>query len=80
MIVLAGIFLHLTGGFAAGSFYLPYRKVKGWSWESLWLLGGIFAWIIAPWVVALVAVDGLYSLLAAAPMDSTLYTFLMGLQ
>jgi L-rhamnose-H+ transport protein len=79
MIVLFGVILHLTGGFAAGSFYLPYRNVKGWSWESLWLLGGVFAWLVAPWVVALVAVDGLYNILSSASADSTLFTFLMGL-
>ena len=27
---LLGILLHAIGGFAAGSFYLPFKIVKGW--------------------------------------------------
>jgi len=49
-----GILLHSIGGFAAGSFYIPFREVRRWAWESCWLAGGCFAWIVAPWLVALV--------------------------
>ena len=45
--VALGVLLHAIGGFAAGSFYIPFKKVKGWSWESYWLVGGFFSWIIA---------------------------------
>lgn len=27
--VLLGILLHFVGGFASGSFYIPYKKVRG---------------------------------------------------
>jgi len=49
---LLGIFFHAVGGFAAGSFYIPYNKVKNWAWEVYWLIGGFFSWIIVPWIVA----------------------------
>lgn len=49
---LLGVFLHMLGGLASGSFYVPYRKVRQWAWESYWLAGGFFSWIIAPWVLA----------------------------
>ena len=49
---ILGIFFHAVGGFAAGSFYIPYNKVKNWSWEVYWLTGGFFSWIILPWLVA----------------------------
>ena len=29
-----GVMLHAAGGLAAGSFYLPFKKVRVWSWES----------------------------------------------
>ena len=48
-----GVCLHALGGLASASFYLPYRRVKGWSWESYWLVGGVFSWVIAPWAFAL---------------------------
>ena len=36
---IVGIFYHAVGGFAAGSFYIPYSKVKNWAWEVYWLAG-----------------------------------------
>jgi L-rhamnose-H+ transport protein len=49
---ILGVFLHWLGGLASASFYVPYRKVTGWSWETYWLVGGVVSWIIAPWVMA----------------------------
>ena len=49
---LLGVFLHWLGGLASASFYVPYRQVRGWSWETYWLTGGIVSWIVAPWVMA----------------------------
>jgi L-rhamnose-H+ transport protein len=43
-----GVFLHWLGGLASGSFYVPYKGVKKWSWETYWLVGGFFSWIICP--------------------------------
>src|SRR5580658_6458011 len=47
-----GVFLHWLGGLASGSFYVPYKGVKKWAWETYWLVGGFFSWIICPWVLA----------------------------
>src|SRR4029079_1734357 len=44
-----GILLHAIGGFAAGSFYSPLKKIRGWSWETAWLMMGLAAWLAAPW-------------------------------
>ena len=49
---MLGVVFHWLGGLASGSFYVPYRGVKKWSWETYWLVGGFFSWIIAPWVLA----------------------------
>ncbi|WGK65239.1 L-rhamnose/proton symporter RhaT [Croceiramulus getboli] len=74
-----GVLLHATGGFAAGSFYLPIKKIKAWSWESAWLTNGIFAWIVAPLAVSLITVPETWSVLQQAPTQSLLNTFLFGL-
>ena len=50
-----GVMLYALGGFAAGSFYIPFKRVRQWSWESHWIVVGVFSWIAAPWVVAAVA-------------------------
>ena len=48
MQIIFGVIFHFIGGFASGSFYIPYKKVKGWAWESYWIVGGIFSWLILP--------------------------------
>ena len=50
--VLLGIIFHFIGGFASGSFYVPFRRVKDWSWESAWIVGGLLSWLIVPFVAA----------------------------
>ncbi|HYO24030.1 MAG TPA: L-rhamnose/proton symporter RhaT [Lacipirellulaceae bacterium] len=47
-----GILLHAIGGFAAGTFYSPIKKVKSWSWETAWLVMGLAAWLACPWIAA----------------------------
>ena len=39
---MLGVVFHWLGGLASGSFYVPYRGVKKWSWETYWLVGGLF--------------------------------------
>jgi L-rhamnose-H+ transport protein len=45
---IEAVALHWTGGLASASFYLPFRFVRKWNWETYWLVGGFFSWIIAP--------------------------------
>jgi L-rhamnose-H+ transport protein len=77
--VVLGVLLHALGGFAAGSFYIPFKKIRNWAWESYWLVSGVFSWIVAPWVVALVTVPELMSVLSEAPANSVLWSYLFGL-
>src|ERR1039457_4476667 len=58
-----GVIFCWLGGLAAGSFYAPFRGVKRWSWETFWLVGGCFSWIIAPWVLALLLTNDLPAVL-----------------
>lgn len=58
MQAILGVIFHFIGGFASGSFYIPYKKVKGWAWESYWIVGGIFSWLIVPPVAAYLTVPG----------------------
>ncbi|MHC4888377.1 MAG: L-rhamnose/proton symporter RhaT, partial [Planctomycetota bacterium] len=66
-------------GFAAGSFYIPFKKVRNWAWESYWLVNGVFSWIIMPWVIALLTVPALIHVLREAPPSSIFFSFLFGL-
>lgn len=55
--VVYGVIFHWLGGLASGSFYVPYKAVRKWSWEVYWLAGGFFSWIIAPWIMAFLLSD-----------------------
>jgi len=50
---IAGILLIALGSIGAASFYVPFKKVKSWAWESYWISQGLFAWIVIPWIFAL---------------------------
>ena len=74
-----GVLLHMLGGLAAGSFYIPFRRVRGWSWESYWLVGGVFSWIVAPWVLALLTCPNVMQVLGSAPWSSLVRSYGFGL-
>jgi L-rhamnose-H+ transport protein len=73
-----GVMLHWLGGLASGSFYVPYRRVKNWAWETYWLVGGFFSWIIAPWILALTMTRDLNQVLHQAPSMSLFWTYTFG--
>src|ERR1035441_2564187 len=73
-----GVFFHWLGGLASGSFYVPYRGVKRWAWETYWLVGGFFSWIIAPWLLALTMTRDLTRVLHEAPASSLFWAYVFG--
>ena len=75
---MLGVFFHWLGGLASGSFYVPYRGVKNWAWETYWLVGGFFSWIIAPWILAFAMTRDLTFVLHEAPGSSILWTYAFG--
>ena len=79
MQVLLGIIFHFTGGFASGSFYMPYKKVRGWAWESYWIVGGLFSWLIVPPIAAWLTIPGFNAIISSTPPSTILYTMLFGI-
>lgn len=75
---LLGVVFHWLGGLASGSFYVPYKGVRKWSWETFWLAGGIFSWLICPWVGALLLTKDLFAVLQEIPRYTFWMTYLMG--
>jgi L-rhamnose-H+ transport protein len=73
-----GVFFHWLGGLASGSFYVPYRGVKRWSWETYWLVGGFFSWIIAPWALGLLMTNDLVGVLQQAQLSTLLWCYFWG--
>jgi L-rhamnose-H+ transport protein len=75
---ILGVFFHWLGGLASGSFYVPFRGVKRWSWETAWLVAGVFSWLIAPWTFALINTKDVLVVLSETPRDTWLLTYLFG--
>lgn len=74
-----GVVYHWLGGLASGSFYVPYRGVKRWSWETYWLVGGVFSWIVAPWTLAFFLTNDLGAVLAETPASTIFWALFFGL-
>jgi L-rhamnose-H+ transport protein len=73
-----GVVFHWLGGLASGSFYVPYRGVKRWSWETYWLVGGFFSWIICPWTFALLMTSDLFDVLRQQSAGTLWWTYFFG--
>lgn len=75
---LLGVLLHAIGGLMSAIFCLPFRYVRHWAWESYWLVGGVFSWLIAPWCIASLTVPDLLAVLRESPTNALIATFLFG--
>lgn len=73
-----GVFFHWLGGFASGSFYVPYRFVRKWAWETAWMVGGFFSWIIMPSLLALLMTRDLHGVIARQGGGTLAWTYLFG--
>jgi L-rhamnose-H+ transport protein len=74
-----GVLFHWLGGLASASFYVPYRGVKRWSWETYWLVGGFFSWIIAPWILGFFLTRDLTAVLSETPSRTLFWAAFFGL-
>lgn len=55
MNTLIGLLIIAVGSMGQSSSYVPINKIKEWSWENFWLTQGVFAWLIFPFLGALLA-------------------------
>src|SRR5512139_3166988 len=73
-----GVLIFAIGGLAGAVFYLPFRKVRDWAWESYWLVYAVTGLLIVPLALALVTSPNLVAVLRAAPRGELLYCYLCG--
>lgn len=78
MQAIFGVIFHFIGGFASGSFYIPYKKVKGWAWESYWIVGGIFSWLFVPIISAWLTVPGFLTIIGDTNSSVLFWTYFLG--
>lgn len=73
-----GVLFHWLGGLASGSFYVPYKGVRKWSWETYWLVGGVFSWIICPTLLASILTNDLAGVLRQQSAGTLWWTYFFG--
>ncbi len=81
MEIVIGLLIIAVGAFCQSSCYVPINKIKDWSWESYWIVQGVFAWLLLPLLGALLAVPSghsLFELFGAAPSFNLWMTILFG--
>ena len=81
MEIVLGLLIIAIGAFCQSSCYVPINKIKDWSWESYWIIQGVFAWLILPFLGALLAVpagESLFGLFADAPSFNLWMTIFFG--
>lgn len=81
MEILLGLLIIAVGAFCQSSSYVPIKRVRDWSWESFWLVQGVFAWLVFPFLGAMLAVpDGgsFCELISSADSKRLFLTILFG--
>ena len=81
METVIGLLIIAIGAFCQSSCYVPINKIKDWSWESYWIVQGVFAWLVLPLLGALLAVpegQSLFGLLEQTPAFNMWMTIFFG--
>ncbi|MHC4069156.1 MAG: L-rhamnose/proton symporter RhaT [Planctomycetota bacterium] len=73
-----GVFLLAVAGLSAASFYIPFRRVKGWAWETYWLTQGFAAWIVMPVVLAWLTTPDIWAILSVSSVKSMWWAYIFG--
>jgi L-rhamnose-H+ transport protein len=71
-------FVVLFGGLMQGSFTLPQKYMRGWSWESAWTVYSFVGLLFVPWTVAAATVPGLVGVYRSVGLKDMLATLLFG--
>ena len=73
-----GVTIFALGGLAGATFYLPFKKVKQWAWESYWLIYAVAGLVVVPGVLALATSPNAVAVLRNTPGKELLYCYLCG--
>ncbi len=75
---IIGTLVHGVGGVVASTCYVPFQKVKKWSWDSYWILQASFAWFIFPFLFGFLTVPNLWDVFSESPTDVLVNATLLG--
>ncbi len=76
--IFLGIMLIAGGAFSAGSFAVPFGKIRGWQWETYWMIFSAGAYILFPLISSMIFAPGFVAAIKATPSGSLWAVFLLG--
>lgn len=79
MDVLVGLLIVALGSLGQSSSYVPINKIQSWSWESFWLVQGIFAWLVFPLLGTFLALPEGIGLMDLFQMEGSLKAIVYGM-
>ena len=74
-----GLLIIAIGSFGQSSSYVPINKIRDWSWESFWLVQGIFAWLVFPLLGTFLALPEGIGLMDLFQMEGSLKAIVYGM-
>lgn len=75
---LAGTVVFLLGGVAAAVYLLPFRAVKGWAYETGWLVSVIAGWLVFPLVFDVAFIPDFWAVLGSTSPAALFRSFAFG--
>jgi L-rhamnose-H+ transport protein len=76
--IFFGILLIASGAFSSGSFAVPFGKIKGWNWETYWMIFSVGAYIIFPVIACLIFAPNFIEIISETDSKTIVAVFLLG--
>ena len=75
---IAGTMVFLLGGIAAAVYLLPFRGIRGWAYETGWLVSVMAGWLVFPLVFDAFVVPSFWNVLGSASAATLARSFGFG--
>ncbi len=76
---IVGTELVVAAGILQGTFMLPTKFTSRWKWENMWLSYSVFAYLLFPWLIAILTVPHLWQILGETSGRSWAIIILYGI-
>jgi L-rhamnose-H+ transport protein len=73
-----GVGMWVLAGLCGACFYLPFRRVKQWAWESYWLVYTVAGLLLLPCILAMVFSPNLLSVLHQVSWETLFWCYAFG--
>ena len=73
-----GIGLYALGGLSGACFYLPFKGVRQWSWESYWMIYAVAGLVLVPWALAFAVSPNVLAVLRQTSWQTLFWCYVFG--